>query len=148
MNYVKFAPITDPFTLCFRYLPRQRTVRNSSELCKIHAIRQQHLRITRNSHHLLTHYIVCFRCLPRQRTLRNSSELHRFHTVRPHSPRITQNSHHLLTYYTLCFRCLTSGRELTKIPVNQEKFAQFAHISRELRKFHAFRTKLHPYLVD
>ena len=41
-NYAKFAPIIDPFTLCFRYLPRQRTLRDSSELCKFHAIRPQH----------------------------------------------------------------------------------------------------------
>ena len=75
-----------------------------------------------------------------QRTFRNSSELRKFHTVRPHSPRITRNSHHLLTY-TLCFRCLTSGRELPKIPANQAKFAQFAHISRELHEFCTFRSK-------
>ena len=82
-----------------------------------------------------------------QRTLRNSSELRKFHAICPHSPRITQNSHHLLTYYTLCFRCLTSGRELPKIPVNQAKFTQFAHISHKLHEFHAFRVKIHPYLV-
>ena len=57
-----------------------------------------------------------------------------------------RNLHHLLTYYTLCFRCLTSGRELPKIPANQAKFAQFTHISRELREFHAFCIKIHPYL--
>ena len=82
-----------------------------------------------------------------QKTLRNSSELRKFRAIRPHSPRITQNSHHLLTYYTLCFRCLTSGRELPKIPANQAKFAQFAHISCELCEFRAFHVKIHPYLV-
>ena len=46
VNYAKFAPIIDPFTLCFRYLPRQRTLRNSSELCKFRAIRPQLPRIT------------------------------------------------------------------------------------------------------
>ena len=101
-NDAKFASIIDPFTLCFRYLPQQRTLRNSSELCK-------------------------------------------FHAVRPHSLRITRNSHHLLTHYIVCFRCLTSGRELPQIPANKEKFAQFAHRSRELR---AFRTKIHPHLVN
>ena len=100
-----------------------------------------------NSHHLLTHYIVCFRYLPRQRTLRNSSELRKFHTVHPHTPRITRNLHHLLTHYIVCFRCLTSGRELPKIPANQAQFAQFAHRSRELRKFRAVCTKIHPHLV-
>ena len=37
--------------------------------------------------------------------------------------------------------CLTSGRELPKIPANQAKFAQFAHIPRELRELRAFHTK-------
>ena len=137
------APFID--TLCFRYLPRQRTLRNSSELCKFRAIRPHSPRIMQNWHHLLTHYTLCFRHLPRQRTLRNSSELRKFHAVRPHSPRITQNSHHLLTHYTLCFRCLTSGRELTKIPANRAKSTQFNHISHE---FHAFHVNIHPYLVD
>ena len=104
MNDAKFASIISPFTLCFRYLPWQRTLRNSSELCKFHA--------------------VC-----------------------PHTPRITRNLHHLLTHYIVCFRCLTSGRELPKIPANQAKFAQFAHRSRELHKFRAFRTEIHPHLV-
>ena len=135
------------YTLCFRHLPWQRTLRNSSELRKFHAVRPYSLRITQNSHHLLTYYTLCFRGLPWQRMLRNSSELHKFHAIHPHSPRITRNSHHLLTY-TLCFRCLTSGRELPKIPTNQVKFAQFAHISRELCEFRAFRTNIHPYLVD
>ena len=49
-NYTKFAPIINLFILCFRGLPRQRTLRNSSELCKFHAVRPQSLRITRNSH--------------------------------------------------------------------------------------------------
>ena len=119
----------------------------SSKLSKIHSIRPQTPRIAQNLHHLLTHYILCFRYLPRQKTLTNSSELRKFRTIRPHSPRITRNSHHLLTYYIVCFRCLTSGRELTKIPANQAKFAQFTHISQELREFRTFRTKLHPYLV-
>ena len=136
------------YTLCFRHLPQQRTLRNSSELCKFHAVRPHSPWIVRNSHHLLTYYTLCFRHLPRQRTLRNSSELRKFHAIRPHSPRITWNSHQLLTYYILCFRCLTSGRELPKIPVNQTKFAQFAHIPHKLCELHAFHTKIHPYLVD
>ena len=66
-NYAKFAPIIiNPFILCFRGLPRQRTLRNSSKLCKFRAIRPQ---LPRNSHHLLTHYIVCFRCLTSSREL-------------------------------------------------------------------------------
>ena len=44
--------------LCFRHLPRQRTLQNSSELRKFHAVRPHSPRITRNSHHLLTLYIT------------------------------------------------------------------------------------------
>ena len=49
-NYAKFTPIINLFILCFRGLPRQRTLRNSSELRKFHAIRPQSPRIMRNSH--------------------------------------------------------------------------------------------------
>ena len=84
--------------LCFRHLPRQRTLQNSSELCKFHAVRPHSPRITRNSHILLTYSILCFRHLPRQRTLQNSSELRKFCAVHPHSP---QNSHHLLTLHLM-----------------------------------------------
>ena len=86
VNYAKFAPIINLFILCFRGLPRQRTLRNSSELRKFRAIRPHSLRIPQNSHYLLTYYTLCFRHLPRQRTLRNSSELCRFRAVHPYSP--------------------------------------------------------------
>ena len=76
------------YTLCFRHLPRQRTLRNSSELRKIHAIRPHSPRIPQNSHILLTYSTLCFRHMPEQRTLRNSSELRKFRAVRPHSLRI------------------------------------------------------------
>ena len=46
VNDAKFAPIINPFILCFRGLPRQRTLRNSSELCKFRAIHPQLPRIT------------------------------------------------------------------------------------------------------
>ena len=87
------------YTLCFRHLPRQRTLQNSSELCKFRAIRPHSQQIPQNSHILLTYSTLCFRHLPQQRTLRNSSELRKFHAVRPHSPRIARNSHHLLTLH-------------------------------------------------
>ena len=77
-------------TLCFRYLPQQEILSNSSKLRKFRAVRPHSLRITRNSHHLLTDYILCFRHLPRQRTLRNSSELCKFCAFCPHISRITQ----------------------------------------------------------
>ena len=44
--------------LCFRHLPRQRTLQNSSELRRFRAVRPHSPRITRNSHHLLTLYIT------------------------------------------------------------------------------------------
>ena len=94
-NSAKFAH----FTLCFRHLPRQRTLQNSSESRKFRAIRPHSPRTTRNSHILLTYSTLCFRHLPQQRTLRNSSKLRKFHAIRPHSPRITRNSHHLLTLH-------------------------------------------------
>ena len=68
-NYEKFTPIINPFILCFRGLPRQRMLRNFSELCKFRAIHPQLLQIMQNLHHLLTHYIVCFRCLTSGREL-------------------------------------------------------------------------------
>ena len=142
-SFLKFTTKFFKQNFSFRLLELWQT---ASKLSKICSIRLHTPRITQNSHHLLTYYTLCFRHLPRQRTFRNSSKLCKFHAVRPHSPRITRNSHHLLTY-TLCFRCLTSGRELPKIPVNQAKFAQLAHIPHKLRELHAFRTKIHPYLV-
>ena len=45
-------------TLCFRHLPRQRTLQNSSELRKFRTIRPHSPRITRNSHHLLTLHLT------------------------------------------------------------------------------------------
>ena len=74
------------FTLCFRHLPRQRTLQNSSELRKFHAVRPHSPRTTRNSHILFTYSTLCFRHLPQQRTLSNSSELRKFRAIRPHSP--------------------------------------------------------------
>ena len=53
-NSAKFAH----FTSCFRHLPQQRTLQNSSELHKFHAIRPHSPRITRNSHHLLTLHLT------------------------------------------------------------------------------------------
>ena len=54
VNSAKFTH----FTLCFRHLPRQRTLQNSSELCKFHAIRPHSPQITRNLHHLLTLHLT------------------------------------------------------------------------------------------
>ena len=112
VNDAKFASIIDPFTLCFRCLPWQRTLRNSRELCKFCAIRSHSPRMMQNSHHLLTHYIVCFRCLTSGRELpkipanqakfaqfthtsRELYELHAFHTkIHPHLVHYFQTSDH------------------------------------------------------
>ena len=67
----------------------------------------------------------------RQRTPGNWSKSNKIRSIRPQTPQMTQNSHHLLTHYILCFRCLTIGRELSEIPANQAKFAQFADRLRE-----------------
>ena len=45
-------------TLCFRHLPQQRMLRNSSELRKFCAVHPHSPRITRNSHHLLTLHLT------------------------------------------------------------------------------------------
>ena len=122
-NSAKFAH----FTLCFRHLPRQRTLQNSSELRKFSAIRPHSQRIPRNLHILLTYSTLSFRHLLQQRTLRNSSELRKFRAVRPHSPRIMRNSHHLLTLH---------------LTFQMPGLWQRTHLSRELREFRAFRSKL------
>ena len=145
-NNAKFAPFMYPLYLMFQI---HATAKNS---LKFQRIRQNSLNSPTDATNdakfaqIINPFTLCFRYLPRQRTLRNSSELRKFRTVCPHNLRITRNSHHLLTHYIVCFRCLTSGGELPKIPANQAKFAQFAHRSRELCKFRAFRTKINPHL--
>ena len=57
-NYAKFTVLLTYSILCFRHLPRQRTLRNSSELRKFHAIHPHSPRITRNLHHLLTLHLT------------------------------------------------------------------------------------------
>ena len=48
---------------------RQRTLQNWNKSSRIRSIRPQTPRMTQNSHHFLTHYIVCFRCLTSGREL-------------------------------------------------------------------------------
>ena len=57
-NHAKFAHFVNLFYISFRHLPQQRTLSNSSELRKSHAIRPHSPRITRNSHHLLTLHLT------------------------------------------------------------------------------------------
>ena len=56
--YAKFAVLLTYSILCFRHLPQQRTLRNSSELCKFRAIHPHRPRIVRNSHHLLALHLT------------------------------------------------------------------------------------------
>ena len=88
-NDAKFTQIINPFTLCFRNLPQQRTLRNSSELHKFRAVRPHTPRITQNSHKLLTHlYYVSEACPSRERSeipanYANSTQFaHNFHELR------------------------------------------------------------------
>ena len=66
VNYAKFAPIINLFILCFRGLPWQRTLSNSSELRKFRAIRPQSLQITRNSHPFVNISYVSDTCPSRE----------------------------------------------------------------------------------
>ena len=59
-NYTKFAPIINLFILCFRGLPQQRILRNSSELRKFHAICPHSPRIPRNSHYFFNLLYIMF----------------------------------------------------------------------------------------
>ena len=90
----------------------QRTLRNSSELCKFRAIHPHSPRMTQNLHNLLAHYIVCFRCLTSGRELpkipanqakftqfahtsRELRELHAFRTkIHPNLVHYFQTSDH------------------------------------------------------
>ena len=57
-NHAKFAHFVNIFYSYFRHLHWQRTLRNSSELCKFRAVHPHSLRIPRNSHHLLTLHLT------------------------------------------------------------------------------------------
>ena len=141
--FAKFASIIDPFTLCFRLLPRQTTLGNFSKLRKFRAVRPHSPQTTRNSHQLLTYYTLCFRHLPRQTTLGNFSKLRKFHAVCPHSPRIPQNLHYSINLLYIMFQAPSPAenpaefQRITQIPrslptqsANYAKFAHFANITR------------------
>ena len=65
-NCAKFAPIINLFVLCFRHLPRQRTLWTCSKLRKFRAICPHSPRITRNSHISLTLHYVSGTCPGRE----------------------------------------------------------------------------------
>ena len=127
-NYAKFAPIINLFILCFRGLPRQRTLRNSSELCKFRAICPQSPRIPRNLHLLLT-YLMFQTPAPAE----NSQEFQRIMQI-PHGSLTYSANHAKFTKFANIIYYVSDtcpGRELSGIPANYADSARFAHILRE-----------------
>ena len=132
-NYAKFAPIINLFILCFRGLPRQRTLRNSSELCKFHAIHPQSLRITRNLHLLLT-YLMFQTPAPAE----NSQEFQRIMQILHGSPTYSANHTKFTKFANIIYYVSEAcpSREPSAIPANYANSTQFAHTvceSREIR---------------
>ena len=126
-------------TLCFRYLPRQEILSNSSKLHKFHAVCPHSPRITRNSHHCqLIIYYVSRTCPGREPSgipANYANSMHFTHIVHE-----LHEIHTIVNLSYIMFQTPTSGRELPKIPANQAKFDQFAHIPHELCEFHTFHT--------
>ena len=89
VDYAKFALIINLFILCFRHLPWQRTLRNSSELCRFRAVHPHSPRTTRNSPNLLTLYIVFQRPAPAE----NPQQFQRITQIPRNSP--TQSAIHV-----------------------------------------------------
>ena len=129
-NYAKFAHFVNIFYLCFRHLPRQRTLQNSSELRKFRAIRPHSPRMTRNSHHLFTLYI-CFRCLTSGR------ERHKIPANQVKFARFAPIHRKLRKFRALCTKINTyvidfqisdhrQKKKTRKIGANQQDSAQFA----------------------
>ena len=73
----------------------------------------------------------------------NAQEFQRITQIPQNSPTTPANSTKFAPFVNISYVSDTCpGRELPKIRANQAKFAQFAHISRELREFRAFCSKL------
>ena len=75
------------YTLCFRCLPRQRTLRNSSESSKIHSIHPQTLRIMRILHKNSSTSISLFS----EPSTENSRKLERINQILRNSPTAPTN---------------------------------------------------------
>ena len=88
-NCAKFAPIINLFVLCFRHLPRQRTLWNSSELRKFRTIRPQSPQITRNSHIFVNLFYIMFQA---PAPAENSQEFQRITQIPRNLP--TQSANH------------------------------------------------------
>ena len=99
-NFAKFAhtvrefckihtiPLTY-YTLCFRHLPRQRTLRNSSELRKFRAIRPHSPQIPQNSHYSINLLCIMFQA---PSPAENPAEFQRITQIPCSSP--TQSANH------------------------------------------------------
>ena len=143
-NYAKFAHFVNISYLCFRHLPRQRTLQNSSELRKFHAIRPHSPRMTRNSHHLFTLYICC-RCLTSGRERRkipvNQVKFARFAPIH-HELREFRALRTKINTYVIDFQ-ISDHRQRNQENLSEStKFRSIRHLLRELREFCAFRNKL------
>ena len=143
-NYAKFAHFVNISYLCFRHLPRQRTLQNSSELRKFHAIRPHSPQMTQNSHHLFTLYI-CFRCLTSGRERRkipaNQVKFARFAPIHRELREFCALRTKINTY-VIDFQISDHRQRNQENWSESTRFRSIRHLLRELRKFRAFRSKL------
>ena len=77
------------YALCFRHLPRQRTLRNSSELRKFHAIHPHSPRILQNSHYSINLLCIMFQA---PSPAENPAEFQQITQIPCNSP--TQSTNH------------------------------------------------------
>ena len=135
-NYAKLAHFVNIFYLCFRHLPRQRTLQNSSELRKFRAIPPHSPRMTRNSHHLFTLYI-CFRCLTSGRERRKipakQVKFARFAPIHRELREFCALRTKINTY-VIDFQISDHRQRTQDNGANQPDFTQFAHNFRESRE--------------
>ena len=78
------------YTLCFRHLPRQRTLQNSIELRKFHAICPHSPRIPQNSHYSINLLCIMFQA---PSPAENPAEFQRIMQIPRNSP--TQSTNHV-----------------------------------------------------
>ena len=129
-NYTKFAPIINLFILCFRGLPRQRTLRNSSELRKFREICPHS---PRNSHLLLT-YLMFQTPAPAE----NSQEFQQIMQI-PHSlPTYSVNHAKFAKFANIIYYVSEAcpSREPSAIPANYANSTKFAHTVHESHEIH------------
>ena len=143
VNCAKFAPIINLFILCFRGLPQQRTLGNSSELRKFHAIRPHSPQITqipRNSPTQSTNYAkfapfvnVLDIMFQAPAPAENPQEFQQITQIPRSSPTQSTNYAKFAPFVNLLdiVSGTCPGREPSGIPANYANSVQFAHIVRE-----------------